>query len=111
MSVVFDADQQPSAVGIGKGAERAGYFFTVADFKFKILPLMFALRYVFLSNKEFAVLQALMMRPGIILSRSDLEDKIYGWGEEVESNAVDFQLRSEERRVGKECRSRWSPYH
>ena len=34
-----------------------------------------------LSNKEFAVLQALLLRPGMILSRSDLEDKIYGWGE------------------------------
>ena len=33
---------------------------------------------VALSNKEFAVLQALMMRPGTIFSRSDLEDKIYG---------------------------------
>ena len=32
-----------------------------------------------LSNKEFAILQALMTRPGIIHSRADLEDKIYGW--------------------------------
>lgn len=43
-----------------------------------------------LSNKEFAILQALMTRPGIIHSRADLEDKIYAWGDEVESNAIDF---------------------
>ena len=57
---------------------------------------------VLLSNKEFAVLQALMMRPGIILSRSDLEDKIYGWGEEVESNAVDFLIHALRKKLGKE---------
>lgn len=57
---------------------------------------------VLLSNKEFAVLQALMMRPGMILSRSDLEDKIYGWGEEVESNAVDFLIHSLRKKLGKE---------
>ena len=55
-----------------------------------------------LSNKEFAVLQALMMRPGIILSRSDLEEKIYGWGEEVESNAVDFLIHALRKKLGKE---------
>ena len=57
---------------------------------------------VALSNKEFAVLQALMMRPGTIFSRSDLEDKIYGWGEEVESNAVDFLIHSLRKKLGKE---------
>jgi len=57
---------------------------------------------IMLSNKEFAVLQALMMRPGIILSRSDLEDKIYGWGEEVESNAVDFLIHALRKKLGKE---------
>ena len=43
-----------------------------------------------LSNREFALFQALMVRPGAILSRSELEDRVYGWGEEVESNAVEF---------------------
>lgn len=45
-----------------------------------------------LSNKEFAILQALMTRPGIIHSRADLEDKLYAWGDEVESNAIDFLI-------------------
>ena len=53
-----------------------------------------------LSNREFALLQALLMRPGAILSRSDLEDRIYGWGEEVESNAVEFLIHSLRRKLG-----------
>ncbi len=59
-------------------------------------------RQVALSNKEFAVLQALLARPGVILSRSDLEDKVYGWGEEVESNAVDFLIHALRKKLGKE---------
>ncbi|HBO38041.1 MAG TPA: DNA-binding response regulator [Pasteurellaceae bacterium] len=55
-----------------------------------------------LSNKEFAVLQALITRPGIIHSRADLEDKIYAWGEEVESNAIDFLIYGLRKKVGKE---------
>ena len=55
-----------------------------------------------LSQKEFAVLQALISRVGIILSRSELEDKIYGWGEEVESNAIDFLIHSLRKKIGKE---------
>lgn len=55
-----------------------------------------------LSNKEFAILQALMTRPGIIHSRADLEDKIYPWGDEVESNAIDFLIHSLRKKIGKE---------
>lgn len=55
-----------------------------------------------LSNKEFSILQALMSRPGIIHSRSDLEDKIYAWGEEVESNAIDFLIHSLRKKIGKD---------
>ena len=52
-----------------------------------------------LSNKEFALLQTLLVRPGAILSRSDLEDRIYGWGEEVESNAVEFLIHALRRKL------------
>jgi len=55
-----------------------------------------------LSNREFALLQALLLRPGAILSRGDLEDRIYGWGEEVESNAVEFLIHSLRRKLGSE---------
>lgn len=53
-----------------------------------------------LSNREFALLQALLTRPGAILSRSDLEDRIYGWGEEVESNAIEFLIHSLRKKLG-----------
>lgn len=53
-----------------------------------------------LSNREFSLLQALLTRPGAILSRSDLEDRIYGWGEEVESNAVEFLIHMLRRKLG-----------
>jgi two-component system, OmpR family, response regulator len=52
-----------------------------------------------LSNREFAVFQALMARPGAILWRSDLEERVYGWGEEVESNAVEFLIHSLRRKL------------
>ena len=55
-----------------------------------------------LSNKEFAILQALMTRPGTIHSRADLEDKIYAWGDEVESNAIDFLTHALRKKIGKE---------
>nr|WP_320131185.1 response regulator transcription factor [uncultured Holophaga sp.] len=56
-----------------------------------------------LSSREFALLQALLVRPGAILSRGDLEDRIYGWGEEVESNAVEFLIHSLRRKLGREA--------
>ncbi|OOF43136.1 DNA-binding response regulator [Rodentibacter trehalosifermentans] len=57
---------------------------------------------ILLSNKEFAILQALMNRSGIIHSRAELEDKIYAWGDEVESNAIDFLIHSLRKKIGKE---------
>lgn len=53
-----------------------------------------------LSNREFALLQALLVRPGAILSRSELEERIYGWGEEVESNAVEFLIHALRKKLG-----------
>jgi len=54
-----------------------------------------------LSNREFGLLQALLIRPGAILSRAELEDRIYGWGEEVESNAVEFLIHSLRQKLGR----------
>ena len=53
-----------------------------------------------LSAREFALLQALMARPGTILSRAELERHLYGWSEEVESNAVEFLIHSVRRKLG-----------
>ena len=53
-----------------------------------------------LSNREFALLQALLVRPGAILSRRELEDRIYGWGDEVESNAIEYLIHALRRKLG-----------
>lgn len=53
-----------------------------------------------LSAREFALLQALLARPGTILSRSELERHIYGWSEEVESNAVEFLIHAVRKKLG-----------
>lgn len=55
-----------------------------------------------LTAREFALLQALLLRPGTILSRDDLERHIYGWNEEVESNAVEFLIHAVRRKLGAE---------
>jgi two-component system OmpR family response regulator len=53
-----------------------------------------------LSAREFSLLQALLLRPGAILARSELEERIYGWNEEVESNAVDFLIHGVRKKLG-----------
>ena len=55
---------------------------------------------VALSGREFAVLEALMQRPGALLSRAQLEDRLYGWGEEIESNAVSVYIHQLRKKLG-----------
>jgi DNA-binding response OmpR family regulator len=55
---------------------------------------------VVLSAREFAVLEALMTKPGAVLSRTQLEDRLYGWGEEIESNAVTVYIHQLRRKLG-----------
>ena len=50
--------------------------------------------------REFALLRALLVRPGVILSRSELERQVYGWNEEVESNAVEFLIHTIRKKLG-----------
>jgi two-component system OmpR family response regulator len=56
-----------------------------------------------LSGKEFSLLQALLLRPGAILSRAELEDRLYGWGDEVESNAVEFLIHALRKKLGSDA--------
>jgi two-component system response regulator QseB len=53
-----------------------------------------------LTAKEFALLETLLRRPGAVLSRERLEESIYGWGEEVGSNAVEVHLHNLRRKIG-----------
>lgn len=55
---------------------------------------------VALSAREFAIVDALMLRPGAILSRAQLEERLYGWGEEIESNAVEVHIHAIRRKLG-----------
>ena len=55
---------------------------------------------VVLTAREFALLHALLLRPGTILTRAQLEDRLYGWNEEVESSAVDFLIHGVRRKLG-----------
>ena len=57
-------------------------------------------REVALSAREFAILEALIERPGAVLSRSQLEQRLYGWGEEIESNVLDVHIHSLRRKLG-----------
>jgi two-component system, OmpR family, response regulator QseB len=53
-----------------------------------------------LSAREFAVLETLMQRPGAVLSREQLEESVYGWGEEVGSNAIEVHLHHLRKKLG-----------
>jgi len=55
-----------------------------------------------LSRREFALLLALVERPGVVHSKSELEDVLYGWQEEVESNAVEVHIHNLRAKIGKE---------
>ena len=55
---------------------------------------------VSLSAHEYAVLEALLQRPGAVLSRSQLEDRLYGWDEQIGSNAVEVYIHGLRRKLG-----------
>jgi two-component system response regulator QseB len=55
---------------------------------------------VSLSQREFALLEALLERPGQVLSRGQIEERLYGWGEEVESNAVEVHIHNLRKKLG-----------
>lgn len=55
-----------------------------------------------LPAREFALMRTFIERPGAILSRSQIEDRIYGWNAEVESNAIDVLIHSIRRKFDKD---------
>jgi DNA-binding response OmpR family regulator len=59
-------------------------------------------RPVDVSAREFALLAALLERPGAALSKAQLEERIYRWGDEVESNAVEVHIHNLRKKVGSE---------
>ena len=61
--------------------------------KGKIVPM---------SGREFELLLTFLERPGSVFSRAQLEEKLYGWGSEVESNAVEVYIHSLRKKLGRE---------
>ena len=57
---------------------------------------------VALSRREFSLLHALMKQPGVPLSRAQIEESLYGWEEEIESNAIEVYIHSLRRKLGAE---------
>ena len=55
---------------------------------------------VALSQRELALLEHLMQRPGAIVSKTSLEGSIYAWGEEVESNTIEVHISNLRKKLG-----------
>lgn len=59
-------------------------------------------RPVALPRREFAILQALMERPGVVLSKDQLEERLYGWQDDIGSNAVEVHIHHLRAKVGRD---------
>jgi two-component system OmpR family response regulator len=57
---------------------------------------------VSLSAREWAVLEALLARPGVLLSRAQLEDKLFSWKDDISSNAVEVYVHGIRKKLGNE---------
>jgi DNA-binding response OmpR family regulator len=57
-------------------------------------------RTVAVSAREYALLEALLDRPGQALSRAQLEERLYGWGEEVASNSIEVHVHNLRKKLG-----------
>jgi len=53
-----------------------------------------------LSAREFALLRAFLDRPGVVLSRAQLEEKLYGWDDSIDSNAVEVHIHALRKKLG-----------
>lgn len=57
-------------------------------------------RPVALSSREWAVLEPMLLRPGVVFSRRQLEEKLYGWKQDISSNAVEVYIHGLRRKLG-----------
>ena len=57
-------------------------------------------RPVTLSSREWAVLEPMLLRPGVVFSRRQLEEKLYGWREDISSNAVEVYVHGLRKKLG-----------
>ncbi|MDH3690051.1 MAG: response regulator transcription factor [Gammaproteobacteria bacterium] len=59
-------------------------------------------RSIELSHREFEILHTLIRAPGTVMSKEQLEQTVYGWVTEVESNAIQVHLHNLRRKIGRE---------
>jgi DNA-binding response OmpR family regulator len=57
---------------------------------------------VTLSAREWAVLEPMLARPGVVFSRTQLEEKLYGWKDDISSNAVEVYVHGLRKKLGSE---------
>lgn len=57
-------------------------------------------RPITLSSREWAVLEPMLLRPGVVFSRKQLEEKLYGWKQDISSNAVEVYIHGLRRKLG-----------
>lgn len=62
--------------------------------------LSYKSKHLTLSAREYALMFALMESPGKVLSRMELEERLYGWNEEISSNAVEVQIHNLRKKLG-----------
>jgi two-component system OmpR family response regulator len=55
---------------------------------------------VTLSAREWAVIEPLIARPGVLLSRAQLEEKLYSWKDDISSNAVEVYIHGLRKKLG-----------
>ena len=55
-----------------------------------------------LTAKEYMLLTTFMLSPEKVMSKNALEDSLYGWGDEVESNAIEFLIHSLRKKIGQD---------
>jgi len=55
---------------------------------------------VALSAREWAVLEPMLQRPGVVFSRTQLEQKLYGWKDDISSNAVEVYVHGLRKKLG-----------
>jgi DNA-binding response OmpR family regulator len=60
-------------------------------------------REVPVTTREFALLQELMRDPAIVVTRTQLEERLYGWNEEIESNAIQVHVHNLRRKLGSDA--------
>jgi two-component system response regulator QseB len=82
----------------GSGASTQAFGPLVVDAVARTVRLRGAL--IDVSAREFSILEALMRTPGAVLSREALEEAVYGWQQEVSSNAIEVHLHHLRRKLG-----------